>query len=85
MIDDGGAATEDCGKVPNVGPGMITGQPDIKGDRSVEADLVNVEGEIVVLKRADGNLIRVPLAELGRCFEQAIPRRLAEAGPPPQH
>jgi len=50
------------------------------------AELGSVQAEPALqLEQAGRSLISVPLAELGRCFEQAIPRRLAQAGPPPQH
>jgi len=50
------------------------------GTFSVEADLVNVEGEIVVLKRADGNLIRVPLAQLSLGDVQYVREAMTAAG-----
>jgi phosphoribosylformylglycinamidine synthase len=50
------------------------------------AELGSVQAEPALqLEQAGRSLISVPLAELARSFEQAIPRRLAEAGPPPQH
>jgi phosphoribosylformylglycinamidine synthase len=42
-------------------------------------------GSVLTVVQAGTTLLEQPLAALRECFEQAIPRRLAQAGPPPDH
>jgi phosphoribosylformylglycinamidine synthase II len=43
------------------------------------------EGEALTIRQAGTELLRLPIARLRQAYEQAIPRRLALAGPPPEH
>ncbi|MEB3271938.1 MAG: phosphoribosylformylglycinamidine synthase subunit PurL, partial [Synechococcus sp.] len=43
------------------------------------------EGEALTIRQAGTELLRLPIARLRRAYEQAIPRRLALAAPPPEH
>ncbi|MFM7265152.1 MAG: phosphoribosylformylglycinamidine synthase subunit PurL [Cyanobium sp.] len=39
----------------------------------------------LTIQRGETPLLQLPVATLHRCYEQAIPRRLRQAGPPPEH
>jgi len=63
-----------------VGWGQVRTWTDATGKFSVRAELVQVQGANVVLKRLDGRVIKVPIARLS-VADQAVARRAAAAGP----
>jgi phosphoribosylformylglycinamidine synthase len=52
------------------------------GVLALELGVVEARAPLTIL-RGDAVLLQVPVADLRHSYEQGIPRRLREAGPPP--
>jgi hypothetical protein len=39
----------------------------------------------LTIQRGDTPVLQLPVAAMRTCYEQAIPRRLRKAAPPPEH
>ena len=64
-----------------IGPAVAREWTDDSGRFKVEADLVRVEGDAVVLRKADGNTVTVSLAKLGAADRRFPAIAAGEAGP----
>ena len=52
---------------------------------ALELGRVEGEGGPLTILRGEAVLVQVPLVHLRQSYEQAIPRRLRGAAPPPEH